>query len=84
MAQCKLTPHEFIQNAFSPMVAVMCSQLVDQTCQKNNLSFVEMIQPFCKLNTEGWYSEYQTANLTLMLAIVYVYEIYCYCCSTFS
>jgi hypothetical protein len=53
MAQCKLTPHEFIQNAFSPMVAVMCSQLVDQTCQKNNLSFVEMIQPFCKLNTEG-------------------------------
>jgi len=53
MAQCKLTPHEFIQNAFSPMVAVMCSQLVDQACKKNNLSFVEMLQPFCKLNTEG-------------------------------
>ncbi|XP_021914689.1 trafficking protein particle complex subunit 8 isoform X2 [Zootermopsis nevadensis] len=57
MAQCKLTPHEFIQNAFSPMVAVMCSQLVDQTCQKNNLSFVEMIQPFCKLSTEAHFRE---------------------------
>nr|CAD7195798.1 unnamed protein product [Timema douglasi] len=53
MAQCKLTPHEFIQNSFSPMVAIMCSPLVDQICQKNNLTFIEMVQPFCKLNSEG-------------------------------
>lgn len=57
MAQCKLTPHEFIQNAFSPLIAAMCSPLVDQACQKNNLSFVEMIQPFCKLNTEAHFRE---------------------------
>ncbi|XP_067001319.1 trafficking protein particle complex subunit 8 isoform X2 [Anabrus simplex] len=57
MAQCKLTPHEFIQNAFSPLVAVMCSPLVDQICQKNNLSFTEMIQPFCKLNTEAHFRD---------------------------
>lgn len=56
------------------MVAVMCSQLVDQACKKNNLSFVEMLQPFCKLNTEGLWQKV-TVNLTLMLAIVYIYYV---------
>ncbi|XP_063239297.1 trafficking protein particle complex subunit 8 [Bacillus rossius redtenbacheri] len=54
MAQCKLTAHEFIQNTFSPMVAVMCSPMVNQICQKNNLSFIEMVQPFCKIHTEAY------------------------------
>ena len=53
MAQCKLTPREFIGNAFSPQIAVVCSAAADAACQKNNLSFVELLQPFCKLNTEG-------------------------------
>jgi len=53
MAQCKLTPREFIGNAFSPQIAVVCSVAADAVCQKNNLSFVELLQPFCKLNTEG-------------------------------
>lgn len=53
MAQCKLTPREFIGNTFSPQIAVVCSAAADGACQKNNLSFVELLQPFCKLNTEG-------------------------------
>ena len=53
MAQCKLTPREFISNAFSPQIAAICSTSADTVCQKNNLSFVELLQPFCKLNTEG-------------------------------
>lgn len=53
MAQCKLTPREFIGNTFSPQIAVVCSTAADAACQKNNLSFVELLQPFCKLNTEG-------------------------------
>lgn len=53
MAQCKLTPREFISNAFSPQIAAICSTAADTVCQKNNLSFVELLQPFCKLNTEG-------------------------------
>lgn len=53
MAQCKLTPREFIGNTFSPQIAVVCSAVADAACQKNNLSFVELLQPFCKLNTEG-------------------------------
>ncbi|XP_076164861.1 trafficking protein particle complex subunit 8 homolog l(3)76BDm isoform X3 [Ptiloglossa arizonensis] len=47
MAQCKLTPREFINNAFSPQIAAVCSTAADAACQKNNLSFVELLQPFC-------------------------------------
>ncbi|XP_064640195.1 trafficking protein particle complex subunit 8-like isoform X2 [Lineus longissimus] len=53
MAQCKQTAIEFIKEAFSPMVSVLCSHDAEQLCQKNNLSFVEMIQPFCRLTHEA-------------------------------
>ena len=53
MAECKQTAQEFIQEALAPMVAVLCSHDAQVICQKNNLSFVEMIQPFCRLNSEG-------------------------------
>jgi len=53
MAQCQQTADEFILDVFSPLVAVLCSPDVDAVCQKNNLSFVELIQPFCRLSTEG-------------------------------
>lgn len=59
MAQCKLTPEEFIKNAFTPQIAVLCSSSVDQICQKNNLSFVELVQPFCKLSADGNYPYFQ-------------------------
>lgn len=54
MAQCKQTAEEFIQDVFSPLIAVLCSSDVDRVCQKNNLSFVELIQPFCHLTSEGF------------------------------
>lgn len=53
MAQCKESASEFIQDVFSPMVAVLCSSDVQTVCQKNDLTFVELIQPFCRLNAEG-------------------------------
>lgn len=52
MAQCKLTPHEYIQNAFAPQVAILCSEDADIVCLRNNLKFVELIQPFSRLNGE--------------------------------
>ncbi|XP_054714525.1 trafficking protein particle complex subunit 8-like [Uloborus diversus] len=52
MATCKQTAYELIQDVFSPCVAVLCSNDVEQICAKNNLTFVEMVQPFCRLNTE--------------------------------
>lgn len=53
MAQCKLTPREFIGNAFSPQIGAVCSPAAEAVCQKNNLSFIELLQPFCNLNAEG-------------------------------
>ncbi|CAI9716399.1 particle complex subunit 8-like isoform X1 [Octopus vulgaris] len=53
MAQCKQTAQEFIQNTFSPQVAVLCSADAEHLCQKNNLTFVELVQPFCRLNSEA-------------------------------
>lgn len=53
MAQCKQSAAEVINNAFAPMVAALCSHDAELVCQKNNLSFCELIQPFCRLNTEA-------------------------------
>lgn len=53
MAQNKQSPMEFIQDAFSPNIAVCCSHDAELVCQKNSLSFVELTQPFCKLTSEG-------------------------------
>ncbi|XP_050396209.1 trafficking protein particle complex subunit 8 isoform X1 [Patella vulgata] len=52
MAKCKQTAEEFIQNTFSPHVAVLCSAEAEVLCQKNNLTFVQLVQPFCRLATE--------------------------------
>lgn len=56
---------EFIKNAFTPQIAVMCSPTVEQICQKNNLSFIELCQPFCKLNSDGKRTNLYRICLTL-------------------
>lgn len=58
MTQCKLSAQDFIKNAFTPQIAVLCSPLVNDLCRKNNLSFVELVQPFCQLNAEGIYMKH--------------------------
>lgn len=50
-----LSPKETIQNVFSPMIGVICSSQAEEACFKNNLSFVELLQPFTKLNTDGMF-----------------------------
>ncbi|CAL1544174.1 unnamed protein product [Lymnaea stagnalis] len=52
MSQCKQSANEFIQSTFSPHIAVLCSSDAQLLCQKNNLSFVQLIQPFCRLSSE--------------------------------
>lgn len=47
------TSFEMIRNIFSPLVSVITTPLVDEMVHKNNMSFVEMLQPFSILNTEG-------------------------------
>lgn len=57
MAQCKQSPQEFIKNAFTPQIAVMCTPLAEKCCQKNNLDFIELLQPFCRLNNDVTYKD---------------------------
>ncbi|CAF0821694.1 unnamed protein product [Rotaria sordida] len=57
MAQTKKSVSEFIQDAFCPMVAVLCSYDAETICRKNNLTFAELIQPFCRLPSEVGYRD---------------------------
>lgn len=53
LTMLNLESREIVQNVFSPMVGVVTSPLADEICLKNNLSFVEMLQPFTRLSTDG-------------------------------
>lgn len=57
MTQCKQSPQEFIKNAFTPQVAVMCTPQAEKLCEKNNLTFIELIQPFSRLNNDVYYKD---------------------------
>ena len=52
MAQRKKSEFEFIQDSFCPQVSVLCSYDAEMICRKNALTFVEMVQPFCRFNGE--------------------------------
>lgn len=52
MAQRKKSEFEFIQDTFCPQVAALCSYDAEITCRKNALTFVELVQPFCRHNGE--------------------------------
>lgn len=47
------TPQEFIQDSFSPIIAILCSPKVENVVSKNNLSFTELLQPFTTMDFEG-------------------------------
>ncbi|XP_069575816.1 trafficking protein particle complex subunit 8 isoform X1 [Brachyistius frenatus] len=53
MAQCVQSVQEFVQDSFVPMVAVLCSDEAERVTRKNNLSFTELLRPFCRLTSEG-------------------------------
>lgn len=56
MAQRKKSEIEFIQDTFCPQVAVLCSYDAEVVCRKNSLTFVELVQPFCRFNGESKFS----------------------------
>ncbi|XP_039251873.2 trafficking protein particle complex subunit 8-like [Styela clava] len=53
MAESLKSTHDFIKSAFSIRVGVLSSQDAEFVSQKNNLSFSELIQPFCTLTNEA-------------------------------
>lgn len=52
MANCLQTYEEFVRNTFSPQIAVISCAECDVICSKNNLTLVELLQPFSRLNAE--------------------------------
>ncbi|XP_062542620.1 trafficking protein particle complex subunit 8 [Armigeres subalbatus] len=52
-----LTSKEVIQNIFSPIVGAIISPQAEELCQKNNLTFVEMLQPFLKLSSDAHFRD---------------------------
>ncbi|XP_073535307.1 trafficking protein particle complex subunit 8 isoform X2 [Phyllobates terribilis] len=52
MAQCLLSVQEFLQDSFIPQVAALCSEEAERLARKNQLSFCELVRPFCRLSTE--------------------------------
>ncbi|XP_026731514.1 trafficking protein particle complex subunit 8 [Trichoplusia ni] len=57
MARLGKTAQEFIQDSFSPIVAVLCSPKVENVVSKNNLSFTELLQPFTSMDWEGQFRD---------------------------
>ncbi|KAL0279427.1 UNVERIFIED_CONTAM: hypothetical protein PYX00_000989 [Menopon gallinae] len=43
-------PTSFVQRTFPPMIGCITSPNVEQICRKNNLTFAEMLRPFCIVN----------------------------------
>lgn len=53
MAKSSLNARDFIQQSFSPFVAVLSNPAVEEICQKNHLSFIELLEPFCTVTKDG-------------------------------
>lgn len=51
-----------IKNTFTPQIAVITSTEAEKCCQKNNLHFVELLQPFSRLNTDVHFKDQQGVN----------------------
>ena len=45
----RISASEWIQDHFSPVVGVLSSTDAEALCRKNNLSMVEMLQPFARV-----------------------------------
>ena len=48
----RITPHEWIQDYFSPVVSVLSSPEAESLARTNNLSVTELVQPFSKLSND--------------------------------
>ena len=48
----KILPQEWIQDYFCPVLGVLTTPEVNALCHKNNLSMVELLEPFAKLSSD--------------------------------
>ena len=53
MAQSLQSIESLIKSAFALQVAVRCEEDVEAICQKNNLTFADLLRPFSQVSTQG-------------------------------
>ena len=58
----KITPQEWVQDYFCPAIGVLATPEANSLCQKNNLSMVELLQPFSKLSTDVTVKDPENSN----------------------
>lgn len=71
MARLGKTAQEFIQDSFSPIIAVLCSPKVENVVSKNNLSFTEMLLPFTTMDWEGMLNVFY--SIIFLLGLLFIY-----------
>ncbi|XP_055378418.1 trafficking protein particle complex subunit 8 [Condylostylus longicornis] len=60
-----LSTREIIQYVFSPLVGAITSPYADELCQRNNLSFVELLQPFAKLANDAHFRDTSGTSVSI-------------------
>uniref|UniRef100_A0A1B0CIG6 Putative er-golgi trafficking trapp i complex 85 kDa subunit n=1 Tax=Lutzomyia longipalpis TaxID=7200 RepID=A0A1B0CIG6_LUTLO len=60
-----LSTKDIIQTVFSPLIGATCSPQAEEMCQKNNLTFAEMLQPFCRLTTDASFRDSSGTSVSL-------------------
>ncbi|SPP76613.1 trafficking protein particle complex subunit 8 [Drosophila guanche] len=56
---------DIIKNIFSPLIGVLSSSLADDICHRNNLSFVELLQPFAKLPNDAHFRDVSGTSVSV-------------------
>ncbi|EDV97571.1 trafficking protein particle complex subunit 8 [Drosophila grimshawi] len=56
---------DVIKNIFSPLIGVMTSNMADEICHRNNLSFVELLQPFAKLPNDAHFRDVSGTSVSV-------------------
>ncbi|ALC44776.1 l-3-76BDm [Drosophila busckii] len=56
---------DIIKNIFSPLIGVVSSSLADEVCHRNNLSFVELLQPFAKLPNDAHFRDVSGTSVSV-------------------
>ncbi|XP_017034499.1 trafficking protein particle complex subunit 8 [Drosophila kikkawai] len=56
---------DVIRNIFSPLIGVLASPQADEICHRNNLSFVELLQPFAKLPNDAHFRDVSGTSVSV-------------------
>ena len=77
-----MSAESFIKRSFCMHVAAVCSEETELRVRKNNLTFCEMLRPFCHLSVDGMWAE--SKPLWDWQRDVCKFSITCYVCGSSS